>query len=107
MSISSAATGLFSNWNVRADLEDERNVAIDQATIAALQMHAPEMAARYLNDDLPGPIERLLDRAKAQADAAAGTSDDASSVEAYREALARLLSPIRSCTAPSGNKAIR
>jgi hypothetical protein len=45
MSISGAASGLFSNWNARADLEDIRNVAIDQATIAAFQMHAPEMAS--------------------------------------------------------------
>jgi hypothetical protein len=47
MFTSGAASGLFSNWNARADLEDARNVVIDQATIAA-QMHAPEIAARYL-----------------------------------------------------------
>jgi hypothetical protein len=47
MFTSGGASGLFSNWNARADLEDARNVVIDQATIAA-QMHAPEIAARYL-----------------------------------------------------------
>jgi hypothetical protein len=102
MSISGAASGLFSNWNARADLEDARNVAIDQATVAALQTHAPEIAAQYLDDDLPEPIERLLDRASAVADAVARGTDDASYVEAYREALARLLSPICSWRHQSG-----
>jgi hypothetical protein len=43
MSISGAASGLFSNWNARADLEDILNVAIDQATVAMLHLHAPEL----------------------------------------------------------------
>jgi hypothetical protein len=92
MSTSSATTGLFSNWSARADLEDTRNVVIDRATVAVLQMHAPEMATRYLDDDLPEPFERLLDRATASADGTAGGSDDASYIEAYRSALTALLS---------------
>jgi tRNA(Arg) A34 adenosine deaminase TadA len=60
MFISGAASGLFSGWSVNADLEDARSVAIDQATVAALQMHAPEMASRYVDDDLPEPFERRL-----------------------------------------------
>jgi len=84
---SGAATGLFSNWNARADLEDAQSVAIDQATIAALQTHAPEMAARYRDDDLPKPIERLLDRATA----AAGSRDDVFFLTRYQVALAALL----------------
>jgi hypothetical protein len=107
MSISGATTGLFSNWSAKADLEDDRNVAIDQATIAVLQLHVPEIASRYIADDLPEPFERLLDRAMAEAYAIAGTSDDTSYVEACRKALARLLPPICSCEAPSGNKVIR
>jgi hypothetical protein len=87
MFTSGAASGLFSNWNARADLEDARNVAIDQATIAALQMHAPEIAARYLDDDLPEQFERLIDRATA----AAGSRDDAAFIARYRTALAALL----------------
>src|ERR1700755_3003006 len=39
MFTSGGASGLFSNWNARADLEDARNVVIDRETIAALQMH--------------------------------------------------------------------
>jgi hypothetical protein len=91
MSISSAATGLFSNWNVRADLEDDLNVAIDEATVAVLQMHSPEMAARYLDDDLPEPFEDLLDRALAVADAIAGVRDGTSYVKVYRKVLVGLL----------------
>jgi hypothetical protein len=91
MSMSGAASGLFSNWNAKADLEDARNVVIDQATVAAMQMHAPEMAARYLNDDLPGTIERLLDRALAVADAIAGGPDNTSYVQVYHKVLVGLL----------------
>ena len=87
MSISGAASGLFSNWSARADLEDARNVAIDQATIAVLQLHAPEIAARYLDDDLPDPFERLLDRATA----AAGSRDGAAFIDRYRIALVAML----------------
>ncbi len=92
MSTSSAATGVFSNWSARADLEDTRSVAIDQATVAVLQIHAPEMVARYLDDDLPEPFERLLDRATASAQVIAGEADDKSYVEAYRNGLVALLS---------------
>ena len=93
MSTSSAATGVFSNWSARADLEDTRSVAIDQATVAMLsQIHAPEMVARYLDDDLPEPFERLLDRATASAQVIAGEADDKSYVEAYRNGLVALLS---------------
>jgi len=79
--------GLFSSWNAKADLEDARNVALDQATVAALQMHAPDMARRYVDDDLPEAFERLLDRAVAFA----GSRDDAAFIDRYRAALAALL----------------
>jgi hypothetical protein len=91
MSISSAAAGLFSNWSVIADLEDDLNVAIDEATVAVLQMRAPAMAARYLDDDLPEPFEGLLDRALAVADAIAGGRDNTSYVQVYRKVLVGLL----------------
>jgi hypothetical protein len=91
MSISSAATGLFSNWNVRADLEDDLNVAVDQATVAMLHLHAPELVSLYLADDLPGRVERLLDRALAVADAIAGVRDGTSYVQVYRKVLVGLL----------------
>jgi hypothetical protein len=87
MFISGAESGLFSNWSVNAALEDARSVAIDQATVAALQMHAPEMASRYVDDDLPEPFERRLDRATA----AAGPRDDPTFIARYRAALAALL----------------
>jgi hypothetical protein len=89
--ISGAATGLFSNWSARADLEDDFNVAIDQATIAVLHLHAPEMASLYVNDDLPEGVERLLDRASATADAIAGVRDGTSYVQVYRKVLVGLL----------------
>jgi hypothetical protein len=91
MSISSVATDLFSNCNAMADLEDTRNFAIDQATVAVLQMCAPEMVTRYLDDNLPESFERLLDRATASADVIAVGSEDASYVEAYHKALTALL----------------
>lgn len=53
MSISGAASGLFSNWNARADLEDIRNVAIDQDNCRAPVARA-EMASRYVDDDPRG-----------------------------------------------------
>jgi hypothetical protein len=91
MSTSGAATGWFSNWSATADREDARNVVVDQTTVAALQMYAPQMAFLYLHDDLPDRVERLLDRATAYANAVAGAPDSASYVEAYRDALGRLL----------------
>jgi hypothetical protein len=87
---SGAASGLFSNWNARADLEDARNVAIDQATVAILKMQAPEMTRLYLDDDLPEPFERLLDRAMTSA----GGREDAAFVVRYRVALAALLTGV-------------
>jgi hypothetical protein len=87
MSISGAATGLFSDWNVKADLEDSRNVEIDQAIVAVLQTHAVEMAHLYLDDNLPKPFERVLEVAWA----IAGCPDDATFVGRYRIALAVLL----------------
>ena len=87
MFISGAASDLFSSWSARADLEDARNIAIDQATIAVLHLHAPDMASLYVADDLPEPFERLLDRATA----AAGSRDDAAFIARYRTALAAFL----------------
>jgi hypothetical protein len=46
MFMSGVATGLFLNWNERADLEDARNFALDQATIAALRV----LAALLMNE---------------------------------------------------------
>jgi hypothetical protein len=61
MFTSGATSGMFSSWSASADLEDARNVAIDQATVAELQKHAPEMASLYVaDDDLPEPYERLV-----------------------------------------------
>jgi hypothetical protein len=51
-----AASGLFSNWNAKADLEDTRNVAIDQATVAILQMQAPEMTRLTSTTISPSPL---------------------------------------------------
>jgi hypothetical protein len=87
MSISSAGPGLFSSWSAKAELEDDRNIAIDHATIAVLKMNAPELAARYLDDDLPEPFERLLDCATA----IAGSRDGPFFIARYRAALASLL----------------
>jgi hypothetical protein len=91
MFISGAASDLFSSWSARADLEDARNIAIDQVTIAVLHLHAPDMASLYVADDLPEPFERLLDRATA----AAGSRDDAAFIARYRTALAALLAQQR------------
>lgn len=88
MFTSGAASGLFSNWSASADLEDARNVAIDRATVAVLQKHAPEIASLYVeDDDLPETFERLLGRALA----VAGPRDDKAFVSHYRTALAALL----------------
>lgn len=48
---------------------------------------APEMAARYLDDDLPEPIERLLDRTSGTA----GSRDSLAFVDRYRNALVAML----------------
>ena len=90
MLISGAANDLFLSSNARADLEDARSVAIDQATVAILQMHAPEIVSLYLDDNLPEPFERLIDRAMA----AAGWRDDAAFVARYRMALSALLTRV-------------
>jgi hypothetical protein len=89
MSTSGATRGLFSSWSARADLEGARSVAIDRATVAALQMHMPEMAARYLDDDLPKPFERLSGRARSR-------RWNAAFVDRYQAALAASLTRSRS-----------
>jgi hypothetical protein len=72
MFTSSAATGSFSNWNARADLEDVHNVAIDQATLPLY---------RYKRRRWFICTSTII---TAEADAIAGPS--ASLVEAYRNA---------------------
>ena len=53
-------------------------------------MHAPEIVSLYLDDNLPEPFERLIDRAMA----AAGWRDDAAFVARYRMALSALLTRV-------------
>jgi hypothetical protein len=85
--MSGAATGLFSNWNAKADLKDAHSVAIDQATIDVLRTHRPEMASLYIEDDLPEAFERLLDRATG----VAGSQNDTAFIDRYQNALATLI----------------
>jgi hypothetical protein len=47
--------------------EDERLIAMDAATVAAIRLHAPEFEAAYLVDDLPDWFECLLDCCAASA----------------------------------------
>ena len=87
MSQSGVATGLFSSLSVQADLEDAHSVAVDRATVAELSKCDAALATLYLDDDLPEPIDRLLDSAIV----AAGSRDDVFFLTRYQTALAVLL----------------
>jgi len=41
--------------------QDARLIAIDEATVAAIRLHAPEFEAAYLDDALPRWFQRMLD----------------------------------------------
>jgi hypothetical protein len=91
MSMFGAASGLFSSWSAKADLEDAFNVAIDQATIAALATLAPNMVSLYRHDALPPPFERQVDRAITGAHWVAEQSGEDEYLAAYAEAIGPLI----------------
>ena len=57
--------------------QDARLIAMDAATVAAIQLHAPEFEAAYLEDNLPGWFQRLLDRCMTTAEQVADRTDAA------------------------------
>jgi hypothetical protein len=75
----------------RSNAEDDRRIAIDRATVAVLQIHAPDMVERYKADDLGPWLQRRLDNATTAAEAIAGDPEEAGYVDRYRAALAVLI----------------
>lgn len=67
--------------------QDARLIAMDEATVAAIRLHAPEFEAAYLTDSLPRWFQRQLDRCTITAEHVASCTD-----AAFVEALSALLS---------------
>ena len=66
--------------------QDARLIAIDEATVAAIKLHAPEFEAAYLDDNLPRWFQRLLDHCTTTAEHGAHRTD-----AAFTETLSALL----------------
>jgi hypothetical protein len=66
--------------------QDARLIAMDQAVVAAIRLHASEFEAAYLADILPRWFQRHLDRCTAAAEHLAGYTG-----VAFVEALSDLL----------------
>jgi hypothetical protein len=64
-----------------------RLIAMDEAVVAAIRLHAPEFEAAYLADDLPRWFQRLLDGCTVTAEHVADRADD----DAFIEILSALL----------------
>ena len=76
--------------------QDARLIEMDAAMVAAIRVHAPELEAAYLADDLPFWFESLLDNCAASAEHIADEHwDDRAFIEAFARALPKLLDHAR------------
>jgi hypothetical protein len=76
--------------------QDARLIAMDEATVAAIKLNAPEFEAAYLDDNLPRWFQRLLDHCTTTAEYVARTD------AAFMETLSALLGHARLATEQAG-----